>query len=681
MKKKGEKGFFVVETIVVIAIVSIVITYVFVNFSNTYNRFIVSETYNNINATNAVLNLKEYVDNCDIDFSATLDTKDYLELSSITKVSSSYYNKLKEYLKIKTAYLINTENFFSNANNMNSFDIKFQNYLDTLSIVKSKYIIVIELENLNYGYISIYNYNLELVGDSDKDYVTYVKVGDDFIEPGYTAEDKNGKTLDVYITGFVDTSIEGTYYLTYTLQDIISRRKVVVYEDVYDYDYTGNYQVFRVPVSGTYKVELWGASGGKPVADTTASKGGYSTGEIYLNEGDTLYLYVGQAGSLGTYGVNATSTVGQGGIATFNGGGAGGNAGGSITYPYANYKGGPSGGGATDIRYLSGTWDNSLSLRSRVMVAGGGGGFSSSDAGYDAQKGNSGGLTGQNGAVDAYLIGAYEGDVINRGVGATQTTGNLFGIGERGDNTGTSTYCNGHAGGGGGYYGGTGGTQTGGNCHIMGGGAGSSFISGYAGVNAIRVDGTHSGTTKHFSGYVFDNMVMYSGTQTFLSPAGVNETGHTGNGYARISLIDPNQSNTLSKVRYIYNEMNGSTSNQSSHWVELQAYDINGNNVSQGVTTITNNYLGAVDLTRLTNGNVATAEYIEGGIGVSFVMLDLGKEYDLSTIRLWHYYGDGRTYYDNIVKVAGNDELFRVVLDEEYPETSHGKIIRPESID
>ncbi|MDD3995575.1 MAG: glycine rich domain-containing protein, partial [Bacilli bacterium] len=238
---------------------------------------------------------------------------------------------------------------------------------------------------------------------------------------------------------------------------------------------------------------------------------------------------------------------------------------------------------------------------------------------------------------------------------------------------------NGTGGGGGGYYGGDSGLSF--VKPNSSGSGSSSFISGYTGVNAIRVDGTHSGTTKHFSGYVFDNMVMYSGTQTFLSPAGVNETGHTGNGYARISLIDPNQSNTLSKVRYIYNEMNGSTSNQSSHWVELQAYDINGNNVSQGVTTITNNYLGAVDLTRLTNGNVATAEYIEGGIGVSFVMLDLGKEYDLSTIRLWHYYGDGRTYYDNIVKVAGNDELFRVVLDEEYPETSHGKIIRPESID
>ena len=29
-----------------------------------------------------------------------------------------------------------------------------------------------------------------------------------------------------------------------------------------NYDYTGNYETFTVPASGTYQIELWGATGG-----------------------------------------------------------------------------------------------------------------------------------------------------------------------------------------------------------------------------------------------------------------------------------------------------------------------------------------------------------------------------------------------------------------------------------
>ena len=49
---------------------------------------------------------------------------------------------------------------------------------------------------------------------------------------------------------------------------------------------------------------------------------------------------------------------------SFNGGGYGGYG-----SPY-----GYSGGGASDIRLIDGDWDNLESLKSRVMVAGGGGG-------------------------------------------------------------------------------------------------------------------------------------------------------------------------------------------------------------------------------------------------------------------------------------------------------------------
>ncbi len=313
------------------------------------------------------------------------------------------------------------------------------------------------------------------------------------------------------------------------------------------------------------------------------------------------------------------------------------------------------------------------------MISGAGGG-SGGDAGYDITKGNSGGLSGEKGAVAAYLVGTYEHHVSQRGVGGTQTTGHGFGIAGNGDNTGTPTYCSGHAGGGGGYYGGTGGLQTGGSCHIMGGGGGSSFISGFTGVNAIKDDGTPSGQTKHFTGYVFKNMDMKSGNQTFPSPSGTNETGHTGNGYARITLLNPSLKNTLSNVRYIYNEINGSTANLYNHWVELQAYDLNGNNISSGLISIIKSNNSNDDIELLTDGDINTSAYLSSGISNGYIILDLGQEYDLSSIRLWHYYGDGRTYYDNKVKVAGSDEQYRTIMDEQYAENSYGKVIRPESL-
>ena len=321
-----------------------------------------------------------------------------------------------------------------------------------------------ELNDSSYGYMSIYNYNLELVGDADKEYVVYVKKGTVFQDPGYIAEDRNGNKLDALVTGIVDVNTVATYYLTYTLEDISLRRKVIVYDEVYNFDYTGNYQVFTVPISGTYKIELWGASGGRSY--TTASKGGYTSGDCYLNEKDIFYIYVGEAGSLGTVGVDDTSTVGQGASATFNGGGKGGNAGGG-DYPYSYYRGGASGGGATDIRLVSGVWNNVSSLRSRMMVAGGGGGTSTGTYNYDNDRGNAGGLIGEKGGVQGYLNPTYEHHVPMRGVGGTQTTGNAFGIGGAGSDSGSTGYCNGHNGAGGGYYGGTGGQSTGGACHSM----------------------------------------------------------------------------------------------------------------------------------------------------------------------------------------------------------------------
>jgi hypothetical protein len=101
---------------------------------------------------------------------------------------------------------------------------------------------------------------------------------------------------------------------------------------------------------------------------------------------------------------------------------------------------------------------------------------------------------------------------------------------------GTAAYCGG--GGGGGYYGGGGAAYSNHSGSACGsGGGGSSFISGYAGCNAIDVSGNHTGQPNHFSGYVFANGQMITGNNSMPIPSGGTETGHSGNGYARIIFI------------------------------------------------------------------------------------------------------------------------------------------------
>ena len=73
-----------------------------------------------------------------------------------------------------------------------------------------------------------------------------------------------------------------------------------------------------------------------------------------------------------------------------------------------------------------------------------------------------------------------------------------------------------------------------------GGGGGSSFIAGHSGCNAITGTSTasdiiHTNQANHYSGLVFTSTVMKSGTESMTSPTGTTETGHAGNGYARIT--------------------------------------------------------------------------------------------------------------------------------------------------
>ena len=298
----------------------------------------------------------------------------------------------------------------------------------------------------------------------------------------------NGTTFSTTISGTWDAGGVYTYNLSKTI--------------VFNYNYTGASQTFTAPYTGTYKFEAWGAG------ITTCNIGSYTSGLISLNIGQIIYVYVGQSGITGIITANPS----------WNGGGA-------VTSGFSDGNN-FSGGGATDFRLVSGNWDDFSSLKSRIMVAGGGGGVVSA---YD-RLGFAGGLE----SIDSrHLFNEQEFIALK----ATQTSGNKFGIGASGDRTG----------GGGGYYGGNTTSQilnTTRTDHCASSG-GSSFVSGYPGCDAIDKLSTsdniiHTGLPNHYSGYVFNNSQMIAGNASMPSPSGGTEIGHTGNGYARITFISAN---------------------------------------------------------------------------------------------------------------------------------------------
>jgi hypothetical protein len=63
-----------------------------------------------------------------------------------------------------------------------------------------------------------------------------------------------------------------------------------------DFSYTGEIQTFTAPKTGIYSLETWGAQGGNATDGTLTARGGYgayAVGEVFLQQGDVLYVNVG----------------------------------------------------------------------------------------------------------------------------------------------------------------------------------------------------------------------------------------------------------------------------------------------------------------------------------------------------------------------------------------------------
>ena len=336
--------------------------------------------------------------------------------------------------------------------------------------------------------------------------------------------------------------------------------------DILNFDYTGAVQSITLP-KGIYKLECWGAQGGNRSQDSASATvtgsglGGYSIGILTLTQLTTCYIYVGGQGGMSSSTGNVKVEGG------FNGGG------------FASHEStgepGNGGGGATDVRIAQD------SLYARIIVAGGGGG-----SGEDNETGGYGG--GETGGAGSWNTSLTQ---------ASQTSGgtNSFGFG-----LGGNTY-NGGAGGGGWYGGAGGGGWYGGASRYSvssystgsdseGGGGGSGYV--YTSSTAKNYP---SGCLLNSSYYLTDAQTI-AGDTSFTSPTGSSETGHSGNGYCRITVIE-------CKNTALYTRINNSMKKATAFYFKLnnnKMYGVGSANYNGSVMNF--DYTGSVQTATLTPG-------------------------------------------------------------------------------
>lgn len=284
--------------------------------------------------------------------------------------------------------------------------------------------------------------------------------------------------------------------------------------DIINCPYSGSPKQIILP-PGQYKLECWGAQGGYRSSSSYGGKGGYARGTFTFQSDTVVNCYAGGSGNSGGYNGGGTRTT---------------------------YKGG---GGATDVRF------NSASLYARAIVAGGGG----SDGAANKPGSYGGGSSGGD-ATETYGTGGQGGTQIAGGAGSSSNTGTegIFGNGGTGYNANS-----GYAGaGGGGWYGGAGSYPDGSQDDDRGGGGGSGFVLSSGSVGSVP-----SGYLLG-SQYYSTDWSTVAGNTSFLSPTGISETGHTGDGYIRItvnsiSTFRPKvkKNGTWTNSQKIYKKING----------------------------------------------------------------------------------------------------------------------------
>lgn len=182
-------------------------------------------------------------------------------------------------------------------------------------------------------------------------------------------------------------------------------------ENEFFYDFTGQEEIFTTPSTGTYAIELWGAEGGDAFAFSSTcvcgagtgyncivndhgGRGAYSYVEIPLEQGQNIYINVGEKGSFHNLDIS------DGFKAAYNGGGT-------------NSATSAGGGGATHVSFVSGQIKD-LNEGQIIAVAGGGGAAYAIDVCHHGAGQNAGGYCTQGNVYNNGKFCNYESNYGNK---------------------------------------------------------------------------------------------------------------------------------------------------------------------------------------------------------------------------------------------------------------------------
>lgn len=504
MKKENKNAFFLSETMVVIAVVSVVLLGVFKIFSHVYTNYKQEERYNTINAINALSNIKKYFDNKGVSYDSITLNNGYADITNIQEYETDYFDAIKKEYSVDKLYLIDMS---IEDKTFPDFNVVMRKYINTIKT--SGLILLVQVNGSEYANIKVIDDNIRLVGDAENEYITYVKLGGTFNEPGYISE--SGVVPTITWEPAFSSYTEGTYYVYYDFNGKILRRKVQVLELDKTFDYTGSEQTYTVKLDGKYKLEVWGAQGGSYNSEYYGGYGGYSVGTIELKKNQMIYVYVGGQGTI----LTDNSDYIPGG---FNGGGRGANKDANVIST--------SGGGATHVATKSGLLSSLEGYKDNILIVSAGGGGTSYQSGtYSGVGGSGGGYIGSDGTntMTDYKPGA----------GGTQSSGGNSGGGVA-NNQERGTSGSFGQGGNGNYYSGGGGAGLygGGASNQSGAGGGSSYIG-----NSLLSD-------KSMYYYCSSSCNTSTATSTkTVSTTCVDETAKKncaklGNGYVKITYVE-----------------------------------------------------------------------------------------------------------------------------------------------
>ena len=424
--------------------------------------------------------------------------------------NSSVGENTDDFSVIFTAALLDSEDVYEDVISQDKKTITFEtNDLKTLNQTST---LNYKVTNNSSNYDAEVQINCKAEDDNSAKYTSIKNELENNATKVLAKETLNG-TLTVTLNKTATEEVREKYVCTLEF-DAVERDTLGSYNGVkeWSFEYIEGEQIFTAPISGTYKLETWGASGGDNLS-YKGGYGGYSSGTIKLSITDKIFINVGGKGLIDKIVDNGYLKGG------YNGGG-GSNTISSYSLPDRYQLG--SGGGATHIAVSSGllsTFENKVS--ELLIVSGGGGGameyYNSSQYSSYGTGGSGGGYIG--GSAFGYYWGTGNKSVVG---GAQEPTTGLAGsqhagsFGQGYDNVSTTS-----VGGGGGFYGGN-------SQQAIGGSGGSGYIG-----NSLLTDK---------SMYCYNCQESTEESTKTISTTCANETptencAKIGNGYARITFI------------------------------------------------------------------------------------------------------------------------------------------------